>query len=423
MGVDIIKYIVISEIALEEFPEKEYLKQLIIESKLLDNKYTNDSIKIKYNIKKQITAMKFILSRDCKVLPKSISEFIYLKELHIHASEVTNFYPWIDKLVNLNILNLQIGAIHEITELILKLKLKLIVMNIKKIGKYPVEFVNWVRKAGDFAFNPLNEFPTNVTTEDIRSLSNDCLVKCQLKTEDIHEGTYVLFNSEKKIISTLIDKYDFINKNQNYYSYVFEYNGIGLKKTKYNNVMTISRLGFSKMGVDIIPEEIFALKNLTILNFNYNKLSQIPDSIAKLKKLRELNLYNNNISKINPIICKCKKLTILHLGKNKISELPKSLENCNKLKELYLRDNLLTEYKLDMPNLRVLALDNNNLAKISFNNLKLTHLYLDGNDIKSALPAIIKKNDKLIRVDVDTSFKEANSEILAELAKKNVEVY
>ena len=177
-----------------------------------------------------------------------------------------------------------------------------------------------------------------------------------------------------------------------------------------------------------IPEEVFELTSLKVLNLSHNQLSYLPESIGNLANLTTLNLSGNQILNLPKSISELANLTILDLSENKLSSLPNFLGNLANLTNLDLRGNQLADlpnYFTNLVNLTTLYLSYNNLSNIpdsllSISSLKalylscnqlsylpesisnlanLTTLYLGNNQI-SNLPNSIAKLDKLTTLEL-----------------------
>ena len=66
-----------------------------------------------------------------------------------------------------------------------------------------------------------------------------------------------------------------------------------------------------------IPEEVFKLKNLKVLNLSYNKISNLPESLGKLTSLNELYLSGNQLTSLPEFLGKLTSLNKLELRDNR----------------------------------------------------------------------------------------------------------
>lgn len=65
-----------------------------------------------------------------------------------------------------------------------------------------------------------------------------------------------------------------------------------IKRAKRNNE---TKLELSNKGLTYIPNELFQLTQLEILDLSKNKISSIDSKISTLSNLKSLDVSNNNI--------------------------------------------------------------------------------------------------------------------------------
>jgi len=135
----------------------------------------------------------------------------------------------------------------------------------------------------------------------------------------------------------------------------------------------IKKLVIDNVGFKEIPDNIFKLKSLRILNFQYNQIEVIPPTIKNLTLLKELYLCNNKIRELPSEIYEIRLfLETLNLSSNNIEVIPEDIH---------------------LPNLVTLNLDNNNIKELPtkmFDILNLKELTLNNNNIDEVPPAIQK---------------------------------
>ena len=90
----------------------------------------------------------------------------------------------------------------------------------------------------------------------------------------------------------------------------------------------------SILGLDRIPDEVFELNQLEVLDLSYNALSFIPESISQLKNLKKLILFRNKFTDLPKAILKLQDLVSLKISSNSLQEIPTWLSNLSNLKEL-----------------------------------------------------------------------------------------
>lgn len=103
----------------------------------------------------------------------------------------------------------------------------------------------------------------------------------------------------------------------------------------------LKTLRISKNSLQVVPNQIFELRDLKILDLSHNRIEKIDDAICLLENLVSFNLSNNLIFNLNKEIFKLPKLRFLFLCENKIEKVPDEILNQKSLLALDLRDNPL----------------------------------------------------------------------------------
>lgn len=120
---------------------------------------------------------------------------------------------------------------------------------------------------------------------------------------------------------------------------------------------------------------------------NIDPIGKISRYIGQMGCLRELRFTGCNISKIPEEIYCLKNLEILDLGRNKISEIPKNINYLSNLKHLFLNNNKIRKIPNSvfvLPKIKSLFLQNNKITSIStMHSLSLNEINYDNNQIKS----------------------------------------
>ena len=114
-----------------------------------------------------------------------------------------------------------------------------------------------------------------------------------------------------------------------------------------------------------IPDELYNLTNLQILNIRGNKLSgTISPQIKNLKELEHLRLFSNQFTgNIPNEIGECINLKTIAIQNNFFIELPSTLANLSQLNYVYLDNNLFENIPLlQNPNLITFSILNNKLT-------------------------------------------------------------
>ncbi|MCL2007215.1 MAG: hypothetical protein FWG77_03930 [Treponema sp.] len=98
------------------------------------------------------------------------------------------------------------------------------------------------------------------------------------------------------------------------------------------NLQNLRELTF-KYSIPVIPEWVWNLEKLEILNIQNNDIETIPTGIGKLKNLRKIEINGEEISSLPHEIGKQLHLTHLSLNCPKLKILPESLSNLKSLEE------------------------------------------------------------------------------------------
>ena len=126
-------------------------------------------------------------------------------------------------------------------------------------------------------------------------------------------------------------------------------------------------------NIEILPETIGNLKNLTRLFVDSNKLTHIPESIGDLFFLKVLYLNDNYLDSLPENFENLKNLTDLFLNNNNFNEIPEVLKELTNLSYLDISGNQISEipdFLLNMKNLKYLIIKNNNLPESEIAKLK-----------------------------------------------------
>lgn len=114
-----------------------------------------------------------------------------------------------------------------------------------------------------------------------------------------------------------------------------------------------------KIKNGVIPDEIFALHNLEVLELKKGKIETLPEGFAKLKKLRKLDLSGNDIQWFPEVLLEMHWLQELRLGKNPLQRIPDDIHRMESLGVLDLWSTQVTRLPVsvsEMKNLTTLDL-------------------------------------------------------------------
>jgi len=201
------------------------------------------------------------------------------------------------------------------------------------------------------------------------------------------------------------------------------FNADELKIPDYSSFPYLSKIEGLKIisyGLTEIPNSIFSLTSLKLLDLSENNIGAIPTAIQNLSQLEELYLYKNNIKEvpnelynltnlktiflsqnhievISPDIQKLTNLEIFNYSINSIEVIPPEIQKLTKLKELVLNTNNIKKLPSEIFNLTNLnRLDlhtNQNLdAKIiNFGNSTIQNCYFNSVNILCYEPNTCEK--------------------------------
>ncbi|MBZ5708584.1 WGR domain-containing protein [Nannocystis pusilla] len=101
----------------------------------------------------------------------------------------------------------------------------------------------------------------------------------------------------------------------------------------------VKTLSLAGKGLTLLPDELFAFRNLVKLDLTHCRLRALPDRLGELTGLRELVLRGNGLQRLPDSIGELAELRSLELEANCLVDLPPSLERCTKLQRLVLTNN------------------------------------------------------------------------------------
>ncbi|XP_033631198.1 protein flightless-1 homolog [Asterias rubens] len=161
-----------------------------------------------------------------------------------------------------------------------------------------------------------------------------------------------------------------------------------------------------------IPNDIFGLDDITVVDFSYNQLSATPEELERAKSLLVLNLNHNNITSIpQQLFINLTDLIYLNISDNKLDSLPPQMRRLGNLQTLILNNNPLLHAQLrqltSLTQLQTLQLRN---TQRNLNNIppqldvltNLTDVDLSYNEI-SKVPEGLYKLSSLKRLNLSSN--------------------
>lgn len=146
-------------------------------------------------------------------------------------------------------------------------------------------------------------------------------------------------------------------------------------------VPDMERLSCEDNNLDALPNWIFTLSNLRVLNISMNRIREIPSEIRNLTKLEEFRCSYNLIPSITPVM-NCLELRLLFCPHTAITEIPREIGNLSHLEALRFNNTLVSVIPVEIErcsNLHYLNCCSSNLKDIPnefafLQNLQIFHV-------------------------------------------------
>uniref|UniRef100_A0A671V0N0 Leucine rich repeat containing 69 n=1 Tax=Sparus aurata TaxID=8175 RepID=A0A671V0N0_SPAAU len=171
-------------------------------------------------------------------------------------------------------------------------------------------------------------------------------------------------------------------------------------------IKKLSVLQLNNNSISALPAELRSLRRLAELHLGNNALKELPAVLGHLESLKKLYLFSNQITVVAPeVMGGLHNLVVLNLNHNQIQRLPPEIRSLHGLQHLSLLDNQLEEVPAELGQLTSLTelnLTSNNLSGLPqqlYQCEELTKLYLARNKLTS-LPEGIWALRKLQVLDV-----------------------
>lgn len=284
-----------------------------------------------------------------------------------------------------------------------------------------LHYPDWLGYSNYHYWDERREFLMKIDTLD---LSNNSLQfipeevkECKsLKSINLIQNPDINWNSCIKILSEL-------KMLEEIKLSIYDLDSIPLEFRSKITVLEVLNKGLTK-----IPENILRLRGLKGLyingnNWNNNNLDSLPDELFKMENLEIVDLSYCNIKVLNSQVSNLKKLKELNIAHNKITSLPNELFYLREISNLYIQNNALTEISSEIVNLRQLKyidVSNNPIIYLSpevitfinevNNNKQLNNIdyaYITTLDLSnlsiSTLTENIEKYEHLIELDLSNN--------------------
>jgi len=168
------------------------------------------------------------------------------------------------------------------------------------------------------------------------------------------------------------DRNEYVNIHNNIQNSTFFFNN----PNKYENLKNLSIINCQ---LSYIPESLYDMKSINILNLNKNQIKYISPKIKNLTNITDLYLSFNFIEIIPDEIGECIKLKNLCISNNLIENIPKTIGNLKKLKFLYVENNQLSSLPSELTDcnnlLYILFLPQNRYFKVKPHILRFINRY------------------------------------------------
>uniref|UniRef100_A0A1B6GXZ4 Leucine-rich repeat protein soc-2 homolog n=1 Tax=Cuerna arida TaxID=1464854 RepID=A0A1B6GXZ4_9HEMI len=116
----------------------------------------------------------------------------------------------------------------------------------------------------------------------------------------------------------------------------------------------VVELHLPKAGLAGLPENIFELKNLKLLDLSQNNIDWLPESFGKMRSLEVLIMSKCNVTYLPENFNRITSLKKLLLDHNKLTDVRNELVGLVELEWLDLYDNILEEFPISLEHLRTL---------------------------------------------------------------------
>ncbi len=127
------------------------------------------------------------------------------------------------------------------------------------------------------------------------------------------------------------------------------------------------QLFFNDNAIEVVPDEIAALSNVTFIYFNTNLIKTIPEAVTKMTGLQGMYFTENALTEIPAYVCTMKQLRKFQISRNRVKVVPAEFGNLINLIHLNLAENEITslpESMAQLTQLRVCDLSGNRLTAL-----------------------------------------------------------
>ncbi|KAK6972841.1 malignant fibrous histiocytoma-amplified sequence 1 [Biomphalaria glabrata] len=301
-------------------------------------------------------------STDFGGLPAEMAQLTCLTELNIAECNLPFIPPAIFRISSLKVLNLSRNKVNILLPEIGQLT-KLVQLNLQQtnITSLPPEIAQCLDLEEVYLWgNSIETLPDTLSRlTKLRVLALNYRSFCSVVNTPYMEG--------------LLRKGQI--KSEHIPAVVFEMAGLqvlDLENTKLNSLpymanTNLEELYLSKNFLQTIPDSIYNLQMLKILDLSHNQLTEFHEDIGRLKSLKVLRMACNKLDLIPRTIANMEHLEELNLAENNITIIPPEIRYLQALKILVLEQNsiiLLPDEFCELTQLHTLDLTSNKIRTL-----------------------------------------------------------
>jgi len=258
-------------------------------------------------------------------------------------------------------------------------------------------------------------------------------VVCSILWEDCDRGEtalrdYPVFSLRQPLSQALFQKYNFApdveREIEEYYQdwqpvinkWITDLAALGFEKElkeRIEKAKQTQELDLSGMGFEKLPEAVWELEELKIIDLYNNKLSELPERLTQFRSLEKLFASKNPITSLPLFLSDLPNLRVLKIDDAQITEFPNWLCKHPALEDISFENNqieIIPSALKELPKLRLFDFRGNPVINLSVFMLKATKGNLEGH-----IRDIRKNLSQFIGEEHETSLLFLGSEIEDEL--------
>ena len=213
-------------------------------------------------------------------LTKSFGRLEGLEELYLQHNDISHLSNELIELKKLKVINLEYNQLKKITPSISEMR--------------QLEYVN-------FNHNQLRDLPM-----EISKLSN---------LKEVHWSLNQFRSPLKEVVKSDLSSLQLWFGKE----YV-------AKKIEEARRTKVDKLDLSSCSIEVLPPQVFELRNLKHINLANNQLKNLPKDIQKLTNLENLDISNNQLDRIPTTLLDLSNLKNIRYQNNPLSKIPVSIQ-------------------------------------------------------------------------------------------------